>query len=102
MKKVLAVLMVGLFAAGAYAQNPSGTSSAQGNEFNTKSQKSAEARKAKRPHKAAPSQLNPAATGVAGTAIPAGKSVDAGEARAQTRDQRRPGHAKTTQGGTPN
>jgi len=102
MSKIIAVLIAGMFAAGAYAQNPNGMNADQGNNFNTKSQQAAETRKAKRAKKPTQSQLNQKATGVAGTAIPSGKSVDAGEARAETRDARRPGHPKTTQGGTPN
>ena len=48
MSKVLAVMIAGLFAAGAYAQNPAGQTAEQGN-LNTKSQQRAEARKNAKP-----------------------------------------------------
>ena len=44
MSKILAVMIAGLFAAGAYAQNPAGTTPEQGNATNSKSQQRAEAR----------------------------------------------------------
>ena len=45
MSKVLAVMIAGLFAVGAYAQNPAGQSPEQGNT-NTKSQQRADAKRA--------------------------------------------------------
>jgi len=100
MSKVLAVMIAGMFAAGAYAQNPAGTSAEQGN-LNTKSQQRAEARKASK----TPGQVKPAGGDTLktpeGGAIGGDKASAAGEARKNTRDERKPGRAKTTQGGTP-
>ena len=101
MSKVTAILIAGLFAAGAHAQNPAGMNADQGNAFYSKPQQAAEARKAKRAQKPTQSQLRQRSTGVAGTAIPSGKSVEAGEARAQQRDANHPSHPKAMQGGTP-
>ncbi len=101
MSKVLAVMIAGLFAAGAYAQNPAGTSAEQGNATNSKSQQRAEARKASK----AQGQVKPAGGDTLktseGGAIGGDKASAAGEARKDTRDTRKPGRAKTTQGGTP-
>jgi hypothetical protein len=100
MSKVLAVMIAGMFAVGAYAQNPSGMSPEQGNT-NTKSQQRAEARKASK----AQGQVKPAGGDTLktpeGGAIGTDKAAVAGEARKDTRDTRKPGRAKTTQGGTP-
>jgi hypothetical protein len=49
MSKILAVMIAGLFAAGAYAQNPAGTTPEQGNATNSKSQQRAEVKKASKP-----------------------------------------------------
>lgn len=100
MSKVLAVMIAGLFAAGAYAQNPAGQTAEQGN-LNTKSQQRAEARKAAKPQ----GQVKPAGGDTAKSSesavVSSDKATAAGEARKDTRDQRKPGRAKTTQGGTP-
>jgi hypothetical protein len=100
MSKVLAVMIAGLFAVGAYAQNPSGQSSEQGN-VNSKSQQRADAKRATKPKgevkPAGGDTLKSSETAVVGS----DKSTAAGEARKDTRDTRKPGRAKTTQGGTP-
>ena len=49
MSKVLAVMMAGLFAVGAYAQNPAGTSSEQQPITNSKPQQRAVERRASKP-----------------------------------------------------
>ena len=49
MSKILAVMIAGLFAAGAYAQNPTGTTPEQGNATNSKPQARAEAKKEAKP-----------------------------------------------------
>jgi len=101
MSKVLAVLIAGLFAAGAYAQNPTGTSPEQGNVTNTKPQVRAEAKKAAKPAgKVAPTAGDNAKTAEGG-AVGTDKAAVSGEKRRSTRDQRRPGKRKSTQGGTP-
>lgn len=100
MSKVLAVMIAGLFAVGAYAQNPAGQSAEQGNT-NTKSQQRAEARKNAKPQgqvrKTGGDTSSSSETAVVGN----DKATAAGEARKDTRDTRKPGRAKTTQGGTP-
>ena len=100
MSKVLAVMMAGLFAVGAYAQNPAGQTAEQGN-LNSKQQQRAEARKDAKPQgqvrKSGGDTNASSETAVVGN----DKSTAAGEARKSTRDTRKPGRAKTTQGGTP-
>jgi hypothetical protein len=100
MSKVLAVMIAGLFAVGAYAQNPAGQSAEQGN-LNSKSQQRADAKRATKPK----GEVKPAGGDTLNTpeggAIGTGKAAAAGEARKDTRDTRKPGRAKTTQGGTP-
>ena len=100
MSKVLAVMIAGMFAVGAYAQNPKGQSAEQGN-VNTKSQQRADEKRASKPK----GQVNPAGGDTLktpeGGAVGTDKAAIAGEARKDTRDERKPGRAKTTQGGTP-
>ncbi len=106
MNKILAVMIAGLFAAGAYAQNPPGASAEQAPVTNSKPQARADAKvSAKKPG------VKPAAGGdinktPEGGAIGTDKAAVAGEKRAETRDARRPAKGggakpKTTQGGTP-
>jgi hypothetical protein len=93
-------MIAGLFAVGAYAQNPAGTSPEQGNQ-NTKSQQRAEARKAAKTPGTRPAAGGDTLKTPEGGAIGTDKAAIAGEARKDTRDTRKPGRAKTTQGGTP-
>lgn len=102
MSKVLAVMVAGLFAAGAYAQNPPGTSQEQAPITNTKPQQRAEARVDARPQgKVAPTggdttrsaELAPGATG---------KPAAAAANRKNVRNQRHPNRTAHGQGGTPN
>lgn len=106
MNKILAVMIAGLFAAGAYAQNPAGASAEQAPVTNSKPQARADAKvSAKKPG------VKPAAGGdinktPEGGAIGTDKAAVAGEKRAETRDARRPAKGggakpKTAQGGTP-
>ncbi|MDZ4361237.1 MAG: cell envelope biogenesis protein TolA [Variovorax sp.] len=106
MSKLLAVMIAGLFAAGAYAQNPAGTTPEQGNATGSKPQARAEAKKEAKPA----GQVAPAAGDIAktpeGGAFGADKAGVAGEKRAKTRDDRRRNKdgsvkRKATQGGTP-
>ena len=101
MRKIFAVMIAGLFATGAYAQNPAGTSSEQAPVTNSKSQGRADAKVAAKPagkvKAAGGDQVNTPEGGAIGT----DKAALAGEKNKQTRDTRRPGHAKTTQGSTP-
>ena len=100
MSKVLAVMMAGLFAAGAYAQNPAGQSPEQGNQ-NTKSQQRAEARKNAKPQGQVRKSGGDTNASSESAVVGSDKSTAAGQARRDTRDERKPGRARTTQGGTP-
>ncbi len=106
MSKLLAIMIAGLFAAGAYAQNPTGTTPEQGNATNSKPQARAEAKKEAKPAgQVAPPAGDIAKTPEGGT-FGADKAGVAGEKRAQTRDDRRRNKdgsvkRKATQGGTP-
>jgi hypothetical protein len=107
MNKALAVMIAGLFAAGAYAQNPPGAAAEQAPVTNTKSQARADAKVAAKPA----GQVKTGAGGdinktPEGGAIGTDKAAMAGEKRAETRDARRPAKnggvkAKSMQGGTP-
>ncbi|MDQ7998148.1 MAG: hypothetical protein AAGC76_20075 [Luteibacter sp.] len=106
MSKVLAVMIAGLFAAGAYAQNPTGTTPEQGNASNSKSQQRAETKKAGKPAGQVKAAAGDEAKTAEGGAIGADKAAASGEKRAETRDQRRRNKdgsvkRKSTQGGTP-
>ena len=104
MNKVLAVLIAGFFAVGAYAQQPKPAEldpTAKG-----KSADKAEVNKATRAEK----KPGPVKTQTAGGqnkvsestgGVAPSKSVDAGEARAKTRNDRRGYKAPPPQGGTP-
>jgi hypothetical protein len=106
MSKILAVMIAGLFAAGAYAQNPKGTSDEQGNATNSKSQQRAETKKDAKPQGMVKQPAGDMAKTPEGGAIGTDKAAVSGEARAQTRDTRRTNKdgtkkRRSTQGGTP-
>ena len=89
MNKVLAAMIAGLFAAGAYAQGGSQSSEAAP-QTNTKSQQRAEQRKDSRPAgqvKAPGGDQSKVSEGSGG--VTASKALDTGEARKLTRDTRR-------------
>jgi hypothetical protein len=95
MTKLLAVMIAGLFTAGAYAQNPAGASSEQQPVLNSKSQDRAQAKEAMRPQgqvkkptgdEASNSEVNP---------IGSGKAATAGQSRADAKAQ---GMVKTPMG----
>lgn len=104
MSKVLAVMMAGLFAAGAYAQ---GTSQEAAPQTNTKSQQRAQERRADKPQ----GQVRPQGGDTANTAEGSGgltqnKSTAAAQNRTATRDDRRRNkdgsvRKMNPQGGTP-
>ena len=107
MNKLLAVLIAGFFATAGYAQNPTGSSAEQGNATRSASQQRAEQRKSAKTQ----GQVKKPTAGVGNTAeagaIGVDKAAKAGEARADTRDDRRRNpdgslKARSTQGGTPN
>ncbi len=107
MSKVLAVMLAGLFAAGAYAQNPAGTTSEQQPITNSKPQQRATERRADRPQ----GQVRPQGGDTANTAEGSGgltqnKSTAAAQKRQSTRDDRRRNkdgsvRKMNPQGGTP-
>lgn len=107
MSKVLAVMIAGLFAAGAYAQNPAGKAPEQGALPSGKAVERAEMKKDAKPAgmvKTPGGDQPKVAEGSGG--VTASKAVDAGAARAETRDTRRRNKdgslkRRTTQGGTP-
>jgi hypothetical protein len=107
MSKVLAVMIAGLFAAGAYAQNPAGTTPEQGKVGADKSAAQGQAKRASKPQgqvKAPGGDQKNVSEGSGGTTKTA--ADDAAAARQESRDTRRPGKdgkpkPKTTQGGTP-
>ncbi len=106
MSKILAVMIAGLFAAGAYAQNPAGTTPEQGNATNSKAQQRAEAKKAAKPAGMVKAPAGDEAKTPEGGAIGTDKAAASGEKRAETRDQRRRNKdgsvkRKSTQGATP-
>jgi hypothetical protein len=106
MSKILAVMIAGLFAAGAYAQNPSGTSDEQGNVTNTKPQQRATAKRSTKAQGQVKAPGGDAPMTAEGGAVGTDKAAQNGEKRAETRDTRRTnkdGSKKrpTTQGGTP-
>ncbi|RZL45801.1 MAG: cell envelope biogenesis protein TolA [Variovorax sp.] len=104
MSKVLAVMIAGLFAAGAYAQ---GTGTPQDVPTNTKPQVAAEKKVDARPAgKVAAPGGDQAKVAEGSGGVTASKAVDAGEKRAESRDQRRRNKdgsvkRKSMQGGTP-
>jgi len=103
MSKVLAVMIAGLFAAGAYAQ---GTSQEAIPQTNSPGQAKAQAKVDKKPAGQVKAQGGDINKTPEGGAIGTDKAAVAGEKRAETRDARRPGKdgkpkRRTTQGGTP-
>jgi hypothetical protein len=66
-----------------------------------KAESAGEARKAMRPQGQVRPQAGDAAKTPEGSGVGTDRAAMAGERRAETRDERRPGKAKSTQGGTP-
>jgi hypothetical protein len=100
MSKILAVMIAGLFAAGAYAQNPKGASSEQQPVFNTKPQERAQAKDNAKPQgvvkqqsgdRSTSPEINPEASG--------GKAAVTGQNKANAKSQ---GMAKKPAGDTVN
>lgn len=106
MSKILAVMIAGLFAAGAYAQNPTGATPEQGNATGSKPQARAEATKESRPAGQVAAPAGDIAKTPEGGTFGADKAAVAGEKRAATRDDRRRNKdgsvkRKSNQGSTP-
>ena len=79
MSKILAVMIAGLFAAGAYAQNPTGTTHEQGNATNSKPQARAEAKKEANPAGKVAAPAGDIAKTPEGCAIGTDKAAASGE-----------------------
>ncbi|MDM0027402.1 cell envelope biogenesis protein TolA [Variovorax saccharolyticus] len=101
MRKLVAVMMAGLFAAGAYAQNPAGTSSQEQVITDSKPQQRAQSRVDARPQGKVKKPGGDQATSAQSDAIGTGRAAAAGQARATAREDRNPNRAPAKQGGTP-
>lgn len=106
MNKVFALLIAGGFAAAgvAHAQsNPPGAPVPPNTPgiATGKAERAAEAKKSTRPAGQVRAPGGDESKTPEGGAIGTDRAAVAGEARAETRDERRPGKAKTMQGGTP-
>lgn len=104
MSKILALMIAGLFAAGAYAQGAKEIAQEKGPETDSKPQQRAEMKKDAKP--AGMIKESPMPKTAEGGAIGTDKAAVAGEKRAETRDDRRRNKdgsikKKSTQGGTP-
>jgi len=102
MSKILAAMIAGLFAAGAFAQ--SGTP--QDVQTNTKPQARAEMKKDAKPAGQVKTPAGDSASSQEVAGVPADKANMAGEKRAETRDARRRNKdgslkRRSAQGGTP-
>lgn len=101
MSKLAAVMIAGLFATGAYAQNPAGTTSQEQVITNSKQQDKAQAKVDARPQGKVKKPVGDEAQSTENDAIGTGKAAAAGEARVNTRDARHPTRTTSKQGGTP-
>jgi sRNA-binding protein len=101
MKKTLAIIIVSLLAAGAYAQNPAGSTSQEQAIINSKQQDKAQAKVDARPQGKVKKPAGDEARSTENDAIGTGKAADAGEARVSTRDAKHPTRKPSKQGGTP-
>lgn len=101
MSKLVAAMIAGLFAAGAYAQNPSGASSQEEVITNSKPQERAQSRDNARQHGKVKKIGGDEATSAQNDAIGTGKAAAAGQARATAREDRNPDERAPKQGGTP-
>lgn len=102
--KLYAFALVGMLAGSAFAQgNPPGAAVPPNTPgiASDKATRAGEARKEMRPAVGVKPSGGDMKMAPEGGAIGADKAAVAGERRAETRDERRPGKARTTQGGTP-
>ena len=101
MSKFVAAMIAALFAGGAYAQNPAGTSSQEQVITNSKPQERAQGKVDARPQGKVKKPGGDEATSAQNDAIGTGKSATAGQARATAREDRNPNKRPAKQGGTP-
>ena len=101
MNKTVAIMIAGLFAAGAHAQNPAGTTSQEQVITNSKQQDKAQAKVDARPQGKVKKPVGDTANSEELNPLGTGKAAAAGEARVDTRDARHPTRKPSKQGGTP-
>jgi len=101
MTRLLAAMIAGLFAAGAYAQNPPGTTSQEQMITNSKPQQRAQDKANAKPQGNVKKPTGDLAKSPENDAIGTGKSAAAGQARVETRDEKHPNRKQAPQGGTP-
>jgi len=102
--KLYALALMSMFAGGAIAQSsPPGVAVPPNTPgiASDKASRAGEARKDMRPSQGVKPSGGDMPKAPEGGAVGTDKAAMAGEQRAQTRDARRPGKARTTQGGTP-
>ena len=102
MSKILAIMIAGLFTAGAFAQAPKGASSESAPIMNSKPQERAEAKVDARPQGKVKAVGGDTLNTPEGGAIGTGKSAAAGQKREATRNAKHPNRKVNPQGGTPN
>jgi len=101
MTRLLAAMIAGLFAVGAYAQNPPGTTSQEQMITNSKPQQRAQDKANAKPQGNVKKPTGDLAKSPENDAIGTGKSAAAGQARVETRDEKHPNRKQAPQGGTP-
>ena len=101
MSKILALLIAGLFTAGAYAQNPAGASSQEQVITNSKPQDRAQSKVDARPQGKVKKPGGDEATSAQNDVIGTGKAGLAGQARVNARETKNPNKRPTPNGGTP-
>ena len=87
MSKLLAVMIAGLFTAGAYAQNPAGASSEQQPVLNSKSQNRAQAKEEARPQGMVKKPVGDEANNAEVNPVGSGKAATAGQNKANAKPQ---------------
>ncbi|MEJ8845657.1 cell envelope biogenesis protein TolA [Variovorax rhizosphaerae] len=101
MKKVFAIMIAGLFAAGAYAQNPAGSSSQQQVITDSKPQQKAQEKADAKPQGQVKMPVGDSMNSANTNAVGRDKAAVAGQARAKKRHDRHPKRKAPKQGGTP-
>ncbi|MEJ8859406.1 cell envelope biogenesis protein TolA [Variovorax robiniae] len=101
MSKLLAAMIASLFAVGASAQNPPGTTSQEQVITNSKPQQRAQAKDDAKPHGMVKKPTGDEAMSAQSDAVATGKSAAAGQSRVEARDERHPNRKPSKQGGTP-
>lgn len=87
MSKLLAVMIAGLFTAGAYAQNPAGASSEQQPVMNSKAQNRAQTKEEARPQGMVKKPMGDEANNAEVNPVGSGKAATAGQNKANAKPQ---------------